>query len=93
MDLEPIKRLETYVYTKDGCVDVGVLKFEGYTLVRDEELLALRSEGPNGQLIATLRMAQKALITPQGQFKSKKAQLAFYEIARVMGDPDPWAKI
>lgn len=91
--IPPTRNIHAYISTDQGCIDIGVLKLDGFTIVRDEELQVMRSAGPNAQVIETLRMAQKALVTPQGQFKTKKAELAFYEIARVLGDKDPWSKI
>lgn len=76
-----------------GCVDVGKIKLEGYSLIADETLAEIQ-KGGNGHLIATLNVAAAALRTPQGAFKTRKAREAFALIQEVLGpsfDPHPRA--
>lgn len=83
---------QLYVATQGGIVEAGIIKLEGYTLVKDEELRVLRA-GSSEALINVLREAQAALVTPQGTFKTKKARAAYFKVAELLGDREPIPKL
>lgn len=79
--LETHNVIDCYIGLKNGmggCSDIGVLRLiEGYTLVSTEDLHKLQI-GFNKHLVEALIECQKALITPQGTFKTKKAHAAYH---------------
>lgn len=79
--LETHNVIDCYIGLKNGmggCSDIGVLRLiEGYTLISTEDLHKLQI-GFNKHLVEALIECQKALITPQGTFKTKKASVAYH---------------
>jgi hypothetical protein len=91
-----IKRLNLYVDNEAGSVtDVGYFRLEGYTLIADNDLKALQAAALGEVLVKgaqevvdALQLAQFALITPGGTFKTKKARAAFEAIQKILGEDD-----
>lgn len=79
--LETHSSIDCYIGLKNGmggCTDIGVLRLiEGFTLISTEDLHKLQT-GFNKHLVEALIECQKALITPQGTFKTKKAHAAYH---------------
>ena len=80
------KRLTAYGHHNDGLFDIADIKLRaGFSIVADEELLRLRSDGNSPEITALLALCRKALTTPDGRILSKKAGRAVYAIDQFMG--------